>query len=152
MNPDLYMGLAFVVATVIHGGPFTAIRRGDPVSGPHTLFTGVVGARINVYDYGRAETISGLLHGVTYHLYDVLTQRRLRCTVDGEDFEGTDEGSNTPFSGRVQGLQVTLYDGEFGTWHDFTAVPEWHRRITRHRRPRPAPVDGWMGAGSPARS
>lgn len=136
MNPELYASLAFIVATVIHGGPFTAIRRGDPVSGPHTLFTGLVGARVNVYDYGRAETISGLLRGSTYHLYDVLTRRRLQCTVEGEAFEGIDESTNMPFSGRVQGLQVTLYDGEFGTWHDFTAVPEWHRRITRHRRPR----------------
>lgn len=136
MNPDLYTGLAFIVATVIHGGPLTAIRRGDPVSGPHTLFTGVVGSRINVYDYGRSETISGSLRGATYHLYDVRTRKRLQCTVDGEHFEGTDEGSHTRFSGRMQGLQVALYDGEFGTSETFTAVPEWHRRITRHRRPR----------------
>ncbi|MFC4637885.1 hypothetical protein [Deinococcus hohokamensis] len=136
MNPDLYMGLTFIVATVIHGGPFTAVRRGDSVTGPHTLFTGVVGARINVYDYGRSETISGHLYGATYHLYDVLTQKSLQCTVDEDTFEGVDEGSKTPFFGRVQGLQVTLYDGEFGTSHDFTMVPEGHRRVTRRAVPR----------------
>jgi hypothetical protein len=127
VNSDLYQGLAFILATGVHGGPFIAIQRAA-VDKPYTLFTGVVGPRVNVYDYQRSETISGSLEGRTYQLYDVLTRGRLRCTVNGGDFEGTDEGSGTSFSGSVVGREVALYDGEFGRWQHFTAVPEWRRR------------------------
>lgn len=132
MNPDLHPGLAFIMATAIHGGPFTAVQRRGPGGVSALLFTGVVGPYVNIYDYQRSETISGTLRGTTYHLYDVLTRRRLRCTVHGEDFDGVDEQNQTLFSGRVGGLQVDLYDAEFQTAYVFTAVPTWHRRSRRH--------------------
>lgn len=68
MNADLHLGLAFIVATAIHGGPFMAIRRSAAEREPAALFTGIVGPRVNVYDYQRADTISGRRQGATYHM------------------------------------------------------------------------------------
>lgn len=132
MNANLHLGLAFIVATAIHGGPFMAIRRSAAEREPAALFTGIVGPRVNVYDYQRSDTISGRLQGATYHLYDALTYQRLRCTIHGADFDGIDDQNQTLFCGRVEGVQIELYDAEFETTYVFTAVPVWQRRSRRH--------------------
>jgi hypothetical protein len=106
--------IAYIAGRIISNVESGAVY--DYLENRHFNFSGDVSSNINVYDYSRANYLTG----DSSSIYDYYTGQYINLDISKSSFSGYDYETGSYFNGTVNDRSVSFYDYQSGKHYNFS--------------------------------